>query len=78
MSLLRRIVVVSKKSQIHAIAQELAHEVFAADDLAEAGEIVATVSSRPGGVRRRFRPGPAAACLARRSRDRLDSAPRRS
>jgi len=43
MSLVRRIVVVSKKPYVHAVAQELAHEVFGADDLSEAGEIIATV-----------------------------------
>lgn len=45
MSHLKRIVVVSKNSQIHAVAQELAQEVFAADDLAEAADILATVSA---------------------------------
>ena len=44
MNLLRRIVVVSKKSQIHDLAQESAQEVFAADDLSEAAEIVTTVA----------------------------------
>jgi len=44
MNLLRRIVVVSKKSQIHDLAQESAQEVFAADDLPEAAEIVTTVA----------------------------------
>jgi DNA-binding NtrC family response regulator len=36
-------VVVSKAPQIHRVAQELAPEVFAADDLSEAAEIIATV-----------------------------------
>jgi len=44
MSLVRRIVVISRKPQIHAVAQELAQEVFAADDLAEAREVIAAVS----------------------------------
>ena len=44
MGLLRRIVVVSKKAQIHGIAQETAQEVFAADDLSEAAELVTTVA----------------------------------
>ena len=44
MSLLRRIVVVSKKPEIHSIGQEMAHEVFAADDLHEAVDIAQTVS----------------------------------
>jgi two-component system response regulator AtoC len=44
MSLLRRVVVVSKVPQIHSVAQELAQEVFAADDLSEAAEIVSAVS----------------------------------
>jgi len=44
MSSLRRIVVVSKKPEIHNIGQEVAHEVFAADDLPEAVDIAQTVS----------------------------------
>jgi transcriptional regulator with PAS, ATPase and Fis domain len=44
MSLLRRIVVASRKPQLHEIAQEVAREVFAADDLGEAISIVATVA----------------------------------
>jgi len=44
MSLLRRIVVVGKRMQLQEIAREAAHEVFAADDLSEAREIVATVT----------------------------------
>ena len=44
MSILRRIVIVGGKSQVRDIAQEIAHEVFAADDLAEAADIVNTVT----------------------------------
>jgi transcriptional regulator with PAS, ATPase and Fis domain len=44
MSLLRRIVVVSNKPQIYDMAQEIAHEVFAAEDLAEAAHIVNAVT----------------------------------
>lgn len=44
MSLLRRIVVVSNKSQLRDIAREVAHEVFVADDLIEAVDIVNTVT----------------------------------
>ena len=44
MSILRRIVVIGRKSQVRDIAQEVAHEVFAADDLAEAADIVNTVT----------------------------------
>ena len=44
MSLLRRIVVISNQPQIHATAQEIAREVFAAEDLAEAADIVNTVT----------------------------------
>ncbi len=44
MSLLRRIVVISNKPQIHDMAQEIAREVFAAEDLAEAADIVNTVT----------------------------------
>ncbi|MBN1505466.1 MAG: sigma-54-dependent Fis family transcriptional regulator [Sedimentisphaerales bacterium] len=44
MSLLRRIVVVSNKSHLCALAQEIAREVFAADDLVEAAAIVNTVT----------------------------------
>ncbi len=43
MSSLRRVVVVSKVPRIHSVAQEVAQEVFAADDLAEAAEIVSSV-----------------------------------
>ena len=43
MSLLRRIVVVGRVPQVQAVAQELAREVFVADDLAEASDIVSTV-----------------------------------
>ena len=44
MSLLRRIVVISNKPQIHDVAQEIAREVFAAEDLTEAADIVNTVT----------------------------------
>ena len=44
MSILRRIVIVGSKSQVRDIAQEIAHEVFAADDLAEAADIVNAVT----------------------------------
>ncbi len=44
MSSLRRVVVVSRKPEIHDIGQEVAHEVFAADDLHEAVDIAQTVS----------------------------------
>jgi transcriptional regulator with PAS, ATPase and Fis domain len=44
MSLLRRIVVVSRKSQLHDIAREIAPEVFVADDPAEGIQIVNTVT----------------------------------
>ncbi|HSW01247.1 MAG TPA: sigma-54 dependent transcriptional regulator [Sedimentisphaerales bacterium] len=64
MSHLKRIVVVSKKSQIHAVAQELAHEVFAADDLAEATEIIATVSANLVVFEGAFAPSHLQACLA--------------
>ncbi|MBP7051105.1 MAG: sigma-54-dependent Fis family transcriptional regulator [Phycisphaerae bacterium] len=63
MSLVRRIVVVSKKPQIHAVARELAHEVFAADDLAEARDIVATVSPSLVVFEGVFAPAHVQACL---------------
>jgi len=44
MSLLRRIVVVSKKLRLRDIAQEVAREVFVADDLREATDIAATAT----------------------------------
>jgi len=44
MSSVRRIIVVSKKPEIHTIGQEVAQEVFAADDLHEAADIAQTVS----------------------------------
>ena len=44
MSLLRRIVVVSRIPQIQTLAQELAREAFAADDLDEAADIISTIS----------------------------------
>jgi DNA-binding NtrC family response regulator len=42
--LLRRIVVAGRKPELHEIAQEVAREVFAADDLAEAISIAAAVA----------------------------------
>jgi DNA-binding NtrC family response regulator len=42
--LLRRIIVVGRVPQIQAIAQELAREVFVADDLREAADIITAVS----------------------------------
>ncbi|OHB65792.1 MAG: hypothetical protein A2Y77_10895 [Planctomycetes bacterium RBG_13_62_9] len=44
MGLLRRIVVIGRTREIHGIAQELAREVFVADDLSEATHIVASVT----------------------------------
>jgi DNA-binding NtrC family response regulator len=65
MSLLRRIVVVSKRAQIPAVAQELATEVFAADDLAEAGEIVTAVSPDLVVFDGSYAPEPLRACIDR-------------
>lgn len=44
MSVLRRIAVISRDSHIHSLAQEVAHEVFVADDLSEAGDMIETVT----------------------------------
>src|SRR4030042_604103 len=44
MSLLRRIVVISKKAQLHDVVRKIAHEVFVADDPAEGRQIVNTVT----------------------------------
>lgn len=44
MNKLRRIAVVSRSPHIHHLAQEVAQEVFVADDLAEACDIVETVT----------------------------------
>ena len=44
MSILRRIAVVSRNSRIHDFAQEVAHEVFMADDLVEALDVLDTVT----------------------------------
>ncbi|MEN6576845.1 MAG: sigma-54 dependent transcriptional regulator [Phycisphaerales bacterium] len=63
MSLVRRIVVVSKRPQIHALAHELAREVFAADDLSEAEEIIATVSPSLVVFEGPFTPAHLRACL---------------
>ncbi len=40
MSILRRIAVISRNTHIHSLAQEVAQEVFVADDLAEASDIL--------------------------------------
>lgn len=44
MSVLRRIAVISKDTQLHDLAQEVAQEVFMADNLDEANDIVETVT----------------------------------
>ena len=44
MSVLRRIAVVSRETKIHDVVQGLAHEVFVADDVTEARDIVETVT----------------------------------
>jgi len=44
MSILRRVTVISRDSQIHDLAQQVAQEVFVADDLAEARDIIETVT----------------------------------
>jgi len=44
MSTLRRIAVVSRNTRLHNLAQEIAREVFVADDLTEARDIVQTVT----------------------------------
>ncbi len=44
MSILRRIAVASKNPRIHELAQDVAHDVFVADDLVEAVDIVQTVT----------------------------------
>jgi DNA-binding NtrC family response regulator len=44
MSLLRRIVVVSKQSELQQLAQQVGQEIFVADDLAEALDIVEAVN----------------------------------
>jgi len=44
MSVLRRIAVVSRESKIHDLVQEIGHEVFVADDIAEARDIINTVT----------------------------------
>jgi len=44
MSILRRIAVISKNSHLHDLAQQVAQEVFVADDLTEARDIVETVT----------------------------------
>ena len=44
MSVLKRIAVVSRSAHIHNLAQQVAQEVFVADDLAEACDIVRTVA----------------------------------
>ncbi len=74
MSLVRRIVVVSKKPRIHAVAHELAREVFAADDLPEAEEIVSAVSPSLVVFEGAFPPAYLRACLKNASSD-AQSAP---
>ncbi len=44
MSTLRRIAVVSRNTRLHSLAQEIAKEVFVADDITEARDIVQTVT----------------------------------
>jgi len=44
MSILRRIAVISRDTQIHDMAQQVAQEVFVADDLTEARDIIETVT----------------------------------
>jgi len=44
MSILRRIAVISRSVQIHELAQQVAQEVFVADDLVEARDIVEAVT----------------------------------
>jgi DNA-binding NtrC family response regulator len=44
MSLLRRTVVVSKRGEVHQLAQQVSREVFMADNLAEASDITETIS----------------------------------
>lgn len=44
MTYLRRIAVISRDTQIHDLAQEVAQEVFVADDLAEARDMVRTIA----------------------------------
>ncbi|MBN2133963.1 MAG: sigma-54-dependent Fis family transcriptional regulator [Sedimentisphaerales bacterium] len=65
MSLLRRIVVVSSNPQLRDIAQEVAHEVFAADDLAEAIDIAHTVTPEITLFDNHFTPGDLREFLAR-------------
>lgn len=44
MSILRRIAVISRNSHLHDLAQQVAQEVFVADDLAEARDMIETVT----------------------------------
>lgn len=69
MSLVRRIVVVSKNPQLHAVAHELAREVFAADDLSEAEEIVSAVSPNLVVFEGAFPPAHLRACIKNASSD---------
>jgi transcriptional regulator with PAS, ATPase and Fis domain len=69
MSRVRRIVVVSKNPQVHAVAHELAREVFAADDLSEAEEIVSAVSPNFVVFEGAFAPAHLQACLKNASSD---------
>ena len=57
MSLLRRIVAVSKDSEIQRLAQQYGREVFGADDLTDALDIVKTVSPNLILFDHRFNPG---------------------
>jgi len=57
MNLLRRIVVVSNHPQLREMAHEVAHEVFVADDLAEAVDIANTVTPEMTLFDQSFAPG---------------------
>ncbi|MGE5294682.1 MAG: sigma-54 interaction domain-containing protein [Solirubrobacterales bacterium] len=66
---MRRIVVVGKRPQVHAAARELANEVFVADDLSEASEILSTVSPDLVVFDGAFPPAHLETCLATAPRD---------
>ena len=70
MSSLRRVVVISKVPQIHGVAQEVAQEVFAADDLAEAAEIISAVCPDLAVYDGTFAPAPLRAHLEQIARGR--------
>jgi len=57
MSLLRRIVVVSKQAELQQLAQQVGQEIFVADDLAEALDIVEAVNPELTVFDERFTPG---------------------